>query len=58
MLITSKDNNRIREIRKLLNKKYSLEKGLFVIEGENLVEEAIKNNLLKELYVLKGSECK
>ncbi len=58
MLITSKDNNRIKEIRKLLNKKYSLEKGLFVIEGENLVEEAIKNNLLKELYVLKGSECK
>lgn len=58
MFITSKDNNRIKEIRKLLNKKYSLEKGLFVIEGENLVEEAIKNNLLKELYVLKGCECK
>lgn len=58
MLIISKDNNRIKEIRKLLNKKYSLEKGLFVIEGENLVEEAIKNNLLKELYVLEGSECK
>ena len=44
MLITSKDNNRIKEVRKLLNKKYSIEKGLFVIEGENLVEEAIKNN--------------
>ncbi len=57
MLITSKDNNRIKEIRKLLNKKYSLEKGLFVIEGENLVEEALKNNLLKELYVLDGYEC-
>jgi TrmH family RNA methyltransferase len=58
MLITSKDNNRIKEIRKLLNKKYSLECGLFVIEGENLVEEAIKNNVLKELYVLDGYECK
>lgn len=58
MLITSKDNGRIKEIRKILNKKYSLEKGLFIIEGENLVEEAIKNNLLKELYVLKGCECK
>lgn len=58
MLIISKDNNRIKEIRKLLNKKYSLEKGLFVIEGENLVEEAIKNNLLKELYVLEECECK
>ena len=48
MLITSKDNNRIKEVRKLLNKKYSIEKGLFVIEGENLVEEAIKNNLVVE----------
>ena len=58
MLITSKDNGRIKEIRKILNKKYSLEKGLFIIEGENLVEEAIKSNLLKELYVLEGYECK
>lgn len=58
MLITSKDNNRIKEIRKLLNKKYSHEKGLFIIEGENLVEEAIKNNLLIELFVLEGYECK
>ena len=57
MLITSKDNNRIKEIRKLLTKKYSLEKGLFVIEGENLIEEAIKNNMLKELYVLEGTTC-
>ena len=57
MLITSKDNNRIKEIRKLLNKKYSYEKGLFVIEGENLIDEAIKNNLLVSLYVLDGYEC-
>ena len=57
MLITSKDNNRIKEIRKLLIKKYSLEKGLFVIEGENLIEEAIKNHMLKELYVLEGTTC-
>lgn len=58
MIITSKDNSKVKEIRKLLNKKYSLEKGLFVIEGENLVEEAIKNNLLVDLFVLEGSECK
>ena len=57
MLITSKDNNRIKEVRKLLNKKYSLQKGLFVIEGENLVEEAIKNDLLVELFVLDGYSC-
>ncbi len=54
MLITSKDNSRIKEVRKLLNNKYAKEKGLFVIEGDNLVVEAIKNNLLVELYVIDG----
>lgn len=58
MLITSKDNSRIKEIRKLLNKKYSMEKGLFIIEGENLIEEAIKNNLLEELFVLENTSVK
>ena len=56
MLITSRDNSRIKHIRKLLDKKNSLSEGLFVIEGENLVEEAIKNNLLSELYILDGVE--
>ena len=54
MLITSKDNSRIKHVRKLLNRKDSLNEKLFVIEGENLVEEAIKNNLLVELYILDG----
>ena len=56
MLITSHDNNRIKHLRKLLDKKTSMNEGLFVIEGENLVEEAIKNNLLVELYILDGIE--
>ena len=30
---------------------------MFVIEGENLVEEAIKNDLLVELFVLDGYSC-
>ena len=54
MLITSKDNSKIKHVRKLLNRKDSLSEGLFIIEGENLVEEAIKNNLLVELYILDG----
>lgn len=58
MLITSTSNNRIKEVRKLLDKKYSESKNLFVIEGENLIEEAIKNNKLKELYILDGYDCK
>lgn len=56
MLITSKDNNKIKEVRKLLDRKYSKEKGLFVIEGNNLITEAYKNNLLVELYVLDGTK--
>lgn len=54
MLITSKDNSKIKEVRKLMNKKYSNEMGLFVIDGENLVEEALKNDLLVSLFVLEG----
>ena len=54
MLITSRDNSRIKHLRKLLDKKTSLNEGLFVIEGENLISEAIKSNLLTELYVLDG----
>ena len=56
MLITSRDNSKIKHLRKLLDRKTSLSEGLFVIEGENLVEEAIKNNLLTELYILDGIE--
>lgn len=56
MLITSKDNSRIKHLRKLLDKKVSMNEGLFVIEGENLVFEAIKNGLLTELYLLDGVE--
>jgi TrmH family RNA methyltransferase len=58
MLITSRDNSRIKHVRKLLDKKNSINEGLFIIEGENLIEEAIKNNLLVELYVLDGINCK
>ena len=57
MLITSRDNSRIKHLRKLLDKKNSLNESLFVIEGENLISEAIKSNLLTELYVLDGEEC-
>ncbi len=58
MLITSTSNNKIKHIRKLLDKKNSRKEELFVIEGENLVEEAIKNNLLVELFLLEGTSNK
>lgn len=41
--ITSKDNNLIKETKKLKEKKYRNEKGLFVIEGFRFLEEALKS---------------
>ena len=51
-MITSINNERIKEVSKLNNKKYRKEKGLFIVEGEHLVEEAYKHNLLVEVYSL------
>jgi len=51
-MITSVDNKKIKEIIKLKNKKYRKESGLFIIEGEHLVEEAYKHNLLLSVYSL------
>lgn len=56
MLIVSTENKKIKNVRKLLDKKYSLENKKFVIEGEHLVCESIKSHLLCELYVLEGFE--
>ena len=55
MVITSVNNEHIKEINKLKEKKYRDLTNTFLIEGEHLVEEAIKNNLIKELIVLEGA---
>jgi TrmH family RNA methyltransferase len=47
--ITSLDNNHIKEVSKLLQKKYRDEQNLFLVESYHLVEEAYKANLLKEV---------
>ena len=52
MLITSVNNNHIKELCRLKEKKYRDITGLFLVEGEHLVSEAIKNNLIKEVIVL------
>ena len=41
MVITSKDNDIVKHIRKLKEKKYREESGEFIIEGIKLIEEAI-----------------
>ena len=55
MLITSSDNEKIKLIEKLKQKKYRDKEGLFLIETPNIIEEAYKNNYLKEIYVLEGN---
>lgn len=54
MVITSSNNEHIKEINRLKEKKYRDLTGTFLIEGEHLVEEALNNNLIKELIVLEG----
>lgn len=51
MLITSLNNDHIKEIIKLKDKKYRNQKNLFLIEGRHLVLEAYKTGLLKELFL-------
>ena len=55
MLITSLNNDRIKELVKLKDKKYRDNNNLFFIEGKDIVDEAYKQSLIKELYVLEGT---
>lgn len=55
MLYTSKDNQKIKNLKKLQDKKYRKEMKLFIIETPHLIEEAYKNNLLEELILLEGT---
>ena len=50
--ITSKDNELIKHIRKLKDKKYRDESNKYVVEGVKLVEEAVKENAkIKQIIV-------
>lgn len=49
MKIESLNNSHVKEWVKLKNKKYRDEVGLFLIEGEHLIEEAKKKNIIKEI---------
>ncbi len=52
MIITSKDNDKIREIKKLKQKKYR--KNKYIVEGTKMVEEAINENVDIELIVVRS----
>lgn len=51
-MILSTSNNLIKRYAKLKDKKYREEEKLFIVETYNLVEEAFKTGLLKEVFVL------
>lgn len=50
--ITSLDNQLVKKLVKLNNKKYREEYQEFIIEGYHLVNEAYDNNYLKEVYCI------
>ena len=50
MLYTSKDNKKIKDIKKLQSKKYRDLTNRYIIEGEHLVNEAFKEGYLDEIY--------
>ncbi len=54
MVITSLENKKVKDFVKLQKKKYRDSTRTFMVEGEHLVIEALKANVLKEVIVLDG----
>ena len=51
-LITSKDNEKVKHIRKLKDKKYREQTGQYIIEGIKLLDEAIKEKVDLDTIVI------
>ena len=58
MEITSLNNDKIKELIKLSERKERKKTNTFLVEGEHLVQEAYKKGLLKELILLKEIDFK
>ena len=57
MKITSVNNDLIKEVTKLQQRKYRDESGLFLLEGDKCIEEAIEYGIkIKHLFVKEGYE--
>lgn len=56
MVITSLNNEHIKELNKLKEKKYRDQTNTFIIEGEHLVYEGVNKNIVKEIIVLEGED--
>lgn len=55
MVITSVENDKIKNLCKLEKKKHRDMTKTYLVEGEHLVIEALKANVLDEIFVLEGS---
>ena len=56
MVITSLDNDNVKKWKKLCKKKYRDEFGIYLVEGEHLIEEAYKSGVLDKVIVLDGED--
>ena len=57
MVITSKDNDFVKHVKKLKEKKYREEYGEFIVEGIKMIEEAIlENAIIKNIVIC--DDCK
>ena len=54
MIITSLENQKVKDVVKLKNKKYRDFTNTFVVETEHLVEEAKKAGIIKDLFLVKN----
>lgn len=54
MIITSFDNEKVKNLKKLNKKKYRDLNNEFLVEGRHLVIEAYKHNMLKEIILCEG----
>lgn len=53
-MIESTNNEKVKFWAKLKDKKYQMEAGMFLVEGEHLIEEALNSGHLCEVIVLDG----
>ena len=58
MLYSSVNNQKIKDINMLKQKKYRDKENLFLVEGKHLVKEAYDNGYLKELLTPQNSSYK
>ena len=57
MVITSLENDKVKELVKLQKKKYRDLTGTFLVEGEHLVEEVFKADLVINIICLEDYNC-